>query len=83
MNDLAMQLRAQIPFSTDPERLERLAMAAEGKQPRKAYWVARGANLECNGLTVAYLMRQSLSLPETKNLCRLIAAVLNESEVSA
>jgi hypothetical protein len=29
MSDIARQLRAQIPFSTDPKRLERMAREAE------------------------------------------------------
>jgi hypothetical protein len=29
MNDVALQLRAQIPSSTDPHRLERIAKQAE------------------------------------------------------
>jgi hypothetical protein len=40
MNDIARQLRAQIPSSTDPDRLERLACeaesAAEARRPRIA-----------------------------------------------
>jgi hypothetical protein len=31
MNDIARQLRAQIPSSTDPDRLEQLAREAEGQ----------------------------------------------------
>jgi hypothetical protein len=38
MNDIARQLRAQIPSSTDPDRLERMAREAEtspsSRQPR-------------------------------------------------
>ena len=30
MNDIARQLRAQIPASTDPDRLERMAREIEG-----------------------------------------------------
>ena len=30
MNDIARQLRAQIPSSTDPDRLERMAREIEG-----------------------------------------------------
>jgi hypothetical protein len=33
MNDIARQLRAQIPSSTDPERLERMAREIEGGTP--------------------------------------------------
>ena len=32
---MAAQLRAQIPCSTDPERLERLACEAEGRSPNR------------------------------------------------
>jgi hypothetical protein len=32
---IAAQLRAQIPCSTDPERLERLACEAEGRSPNR------------------------------------------------
>ena len=35
---IAAQLRAQIPCSTDPERLERLACEAEG---RRYHWPCR------------------------------------------
>jgi hypothetical protein len=31
MNDIARQLRAQIPSSTDPHRLEQMARDAEGR----------------------------------------------------
>ena len=31
MNDIARQLRAQIPSSTDPDRLEQMAREAEGQ----------------------------------------------------
>ena len=34
MNDIARQLRAQIPFSTDPDRLERMAREAESRARR-------------------------------------------------
>jgi len=37
MNDIARQLRAQIPWSTDPDRLERMAREAESRvSPRQS-----------------------------------------------
>ena len=33
MNAIARQLRAQIPSSTDPDRLEQMAREAEGQTP--------------------------------------------------
>jgi hypothetical protein len=35
MNDIACQLRAQIPSSTDPDRLEQMAREAEGRTSRR------------------------------------------------
>jgi hypothetical protein len=35
MNDIARQLRAQIPSSTDPDRLEQMAREAEGRTYRR------------------------------------------------
>ena len=38
MNDISLQLRDQIPWSTDPYRLERMAYAAEGRTaPHQVY----------------------------------------------
>jgi hypothetical protein len=44
MNDIARQLRAQIPSSTDPDRLERMAQQAE-RRPRP-HRMQRVANQE-------------------------------------
>jgi hypothetical protein len=49
MNDIARQLRAQIPSSTDPDRLEQMARAAEGRtSPLRTQCVdSREAESEC------------------------------------
>jgi len=39
---IAAQLRAQIPCSTDPERLERLAREAEGRTRNSQSFLLRG-----------------------------------------
>jgi hypothetical protein len=39
---IAAQLRAQIPCSTDPERLERLACEAEGRTRNSQSFLLRG-----------------------------------------
>ena len=49
MNDIARQLRAQIPSSTDPDRLEQMAREAEGRtSPLRTQCVdSRGSESEC------------------------------------
>jgi hypothetical protein len=44
MNDVARQLRAQIPSSTDPHRLERMAQQAERQS--RPHRMQRVANQE-------------------------------------
>jgi hypothetical protein len=56
MNDIARQLRAQIPASTDPERLERMAREIEGatSESRRRGQVNQGqAQAEAEGSAAA------------------------------
>jgi hypothetical protein len=50
MNDIARQLRAQIPSSTDPDRLEQMAREIEGgNSPGRRRTQARQGEADANG----------------------------------
>jgi hypothetical protein len=61
MNDIARQLRAQIPSSTDPGRLERMAREAEGwasrcQQPTQARRFVRRLTTDLGKIAAAELL---------------------------
>jgi len=50
MNEIARQLRAQIPSSTDPDWLERMAQEAESSDRRNGRRDGQSCSLPCDGM---------------------------------